>query len=109
MCRLSRNNGTSTSWNPKGLSRPVVGKLYLLHSTFIGRNGVATRISFVYLFEDTEKALELLQEAGLLRNVTPCPTCGRNMTVSKNGEAMDKCRWKCNKRNRSDRCTELEV
>jgi hypothetical protein len=31
MCRLSRNSGASTSWNPKGLSRPVAGKLYLLH------------------------------------------------------------------------------
>jgi hypothetical protein len=29
MCRLPRNSGASTSWNPKGLSRPVVGKLYL--------------------------------------------------------------------------------
>ena len=29
MCRLSRNSGASTSWNPKGLSRPVTGKLYL--------------------------------------------------------------------------------
>jgi hypothetical protein len=29
MCRLSRNLGASTSWNPKGLSRPVVGFLYL--------------------------------------------------------------------------------
>jgi hypothetical protein len=27
MCRLSRNSGASTSWNPKGLSRPVAGKL----------------------------------------------------------------------------------
>jgi hypothetical protein len=27
MCRLSRNPGTS--WNPKGLSRPVMGLLYL--------------------------------------------------------------------------------
>ena len=36
MCRLSRNSGASTSWNPKDLSRPVAGKLYLyltlLHS-----------------------------------------------------------------------------
>jgi hypothetical protein len=24
--------GASTFWNPKGLSRPVAGKLYLLHS-----------------------------------------------------------------------------
>jgi hypothetical protein len=28
MCRLSRNSGASTSRNPKGLSRPVAGKLY---------------------------------------------------------------------------------
>jgi hypothetical protein len=25
MCQLSRNLGASTSWNPKGLSRPVMG------------------------------------------------------------------------------------
>jgi hypothetical protein len=25
MCRLYRNLGASTSWNPKGLSRPVMG------------------------------------------------------------------------------------
>jgi hypothetical protein len=29
MCRLSRNLGASTFWNPKGLSRPVMGLLYL--------------------------------------------------------------------------------
>jgi hypothetical protein len=29
MCRLSRNLGDSTSWNPVGLSRPVMGLLYL--------------------------------------------------------------------------------
>jgi hypothetical protein len=29
MCRLSRNLGASTSWNPQGLSRPVMGLLYL--------------------------------------------------------------------------------
>jgi hypothetical protein len=27
MCQLSRNLGASTSWNPKGLSRPVQGLL----------------------------------------------------------------------------------
>jgi hypothetical protein len=32
-CRLSRNLGASTSWNPKGLSRPVMGLLYLFLST----------------------------------------------------------------------------
>jgi hypothetical protein len=30
MCRLSRNLGASTSWNPLGLSRPAMGLLYLL-------------------------------------------------------------------------------
>ena len=36
MCRLSWNLGTSTSWNPQGLCRPVMGLLYLLpfYSTF---------------------------------------------------------------------------
>jgi hypothetical protein len=29
MCRLSINLGASTSWNPKGLSRPVIGLPYL--------------------------------------------------------------------------------
>jgi hypothetical protein len=34
MCRVSRNLGASNSWNPKGLSRPVMGLLYLLiHSS----------------------------------------------------------------------------
>ena len=30
MCRLSWNPGDSTFWNPQGLSRPVMGLLYLL-------------------------------------------------------------------------------
>jgi len=29
MCRLSWNLGASTSWNPQGLPRPVMGLLYL--------------------------------------------------------------------------------
>jgi hypothetical protein len=29
MCRLSCNLGASTSWNPMGLSRPVMGLIYL--------------------------------------------------------------------------------
>jgi hypothetical protein len=37
---MSRNSGASASWNPKGLSRPVAGKLYLFalhnkHKSFI--------------------------------------------------------------------------
>jgi hypothetical protein len=34
ICRLSRNLGASTSWNPKGLSRPVMGLLYRLACRF---------------------------------------------------------------------------
>jgi len=30
MCRMSWNLGASTFWNPQGLSRPVMGLLYLL-------------------------------------------------------------------------------
>ena len=33
MCRMSWNLRPSTSWNPKGLSRPVMVYLYLLPST----------------------------------------------------------------------------
>jgi len=29
ICRLSRNLGAPTSWNPQGLCRPVLGLLYL--------------------------------------------------------------------------------
>ena len=35
MCRLFWNLGTSTSWNPQGLSRPVQGLLYLLPNLFV--------------------------------------------------------------------------
>jgi hypothetical protein len=33
MCRLSRNLETSASWNPQGLSRPVMVLLYLQYKT----------------------------------------------------------------------------
>jgi hypothetical protein len=36
MCRVSWNLGASTSWNPKGLSRPVMGMLYLYLSYLQG-------------------------------------------------------------------------
>jgi hypothetical protein len=29
MCRLSKNLGASTSWDPKGLSRPAMGLLFI--------------------------------------------------------------------------------
>jgi hypothetical protein len=36
MCRLSRNLGASTSWNPAGLSRLVMGLLYLFTYVYRG-------------------------------------------------------------------------
>jgi len=35
VCRLSWNLGASTSWNPQGLSRPVMGLLYLYLYSFL--------------------------------------------------------------------------
>jgi hypothetical protein len=32
MCWISRNSGASTSWKPKGLSKPAEGKLYYFYS-----------------------------------------------------------------------------
>jgi hypothetical protein len=64
--------------------------------SLVGRNGVASRMLFAYLFEDNEKALGFLQEAVLLRNVMPCPKYGRNMTLGKSRQTTDKCCWKCN-------------
>jgi hypothetical protein len=45
--RLSRNLGASTSWNPVGLSRPVVGLLYLFFYlfTFIFHNSLENIVS----------------------------------------------------------------
>jgi len=40
MCRLSWNLGASNFWNPLGLSRPVMGLLYLL-LLYDGHNGYA--------------------------------------------------------------------
>jgi len=40
MCRLSWNLGALTFWNPQGLSRPVMGLLYLLPSQQIHINKI---------------------------------------------------------------------
>jgi hypothetical protein len=34
-CRLSRNLGASSSWNAKGLSRPVMGLLFFIMTLYI--------------------------------------------------------------------------
>jgi len=38
MCRLSGNLGASTSWNPQGLRRPIMGLLYLLPLPAVGEH-----------------------------------------------------------------------
>jgi len=44
-CRLSWNLGASSSWNPMGLSRPVIELLYLLRkSSFIGWVGIISKL-----------------------------------------------------------------
>ena len=49
MCRLSWNLGASASWNPQGLSRPVMGLLYLyrhLHNSCRYHRDVRSRSGF---------------------------------------------------------------
>jgi hypothetical protein len=60
MCRLSRNLGTSTSWNPVGLSRPVMGLLYLYLYVLVYitailkvRNNSALKVLALTLFKVT--------------------------------------------------------
>ena len=51
MCRLSWNLGASTSWNPQGLSRPVMGLLYLLPLTSAGiKNDWSPSYTIPYAF-----------------------------------------------------------
>jgi hypothetical protein len=49
MCRLSRNLGASTSWTPQGLSRPVMGLLYLFT--------IYMKTIFVHQFSDDLRKL----------------------------------------------------
>ena len=57
MCRLSWNLGTSTSWNPQGLSRPVMGLLYLIYI-------------YIYIYIYTHIHILLRIQQIMLRNTT---------------------------------------
>ena len=46
MCRLSWNLGTSTSWNPQGLFRPLLGLVYLFTERSIERSVLASSREF---------------------------------------------------------------
>jgi hypothetical protein len=48
MCRLSRNSEASTSWNPKGLSRAVAGKLYLYLLLYVYNTQAYWKLPFKY-------------------------------------------------------------
>jgi len=47
MCRLSWNLGASTSWNPQGMSRPVMGLFYLVGNEIQKARALA-ETQFVY-------------------------------------------------------------
>jgi hypothetical protein len=63
MCRLSRNSGASSSWNPKGLSRPVAGKLYLYCSFTLlvsfHQSSILTPLSAMLLLTEAPKGKAL--------------------------------------------------
>jgi hypothetical protein len=65
MCRLSWNLAASTFWNPQGLSRPVMGLLYLhlfAHdevSVILEFDGSITTQNYLYLIHTSAKTLNL--------------------------------------------------
>jgi hypothetical protein len=61
MCRLSRNLGASTFWNPQGLSRPVQG---LLTFTF-------TSVTWPLVLENGGRGHVLAVCCGIVREETP--------------------------------------
>jgi hypothetical protein len=50
MCRLSRKSRASASWNPKGLSRPVAGKLYLLLPVL--KQNIHSLVTKIFAFQE---------------------------------------------------------
>jgi hypothetical protein len=50
VCRLSRNLGASTSWNPKGLSRPVQGLLYLTNNCNNNNGHIKSKNHRMYIY-----------------------------------------------------------
>jgi len=70
MCQLSCNLGASTSWNPQGLSRPVMGLLYLyLLPTYRGKyvsNWIILYLAyFLTMTTVTVSYLQLLEYRGI--------------------------------------------
>jgi hypothetical protein len=72
MCRLSRNLEASTFWSTKGLSRPVMGLLYLLPRVKPVYNGTASHQNFSVigifpLIDVFEFKLKILEPVNVFR------------------------------------------
>jgi hypothetical protein len=107
MCQLSRNSGVSSSWNPKDLSRPVAGKLYLylffiasiawisvtvVHKPrcksiyyffriIIPNLFLSTLLPLHVLFQNCEK--RLLASSSLFRRLFVCPSAFNNSAATR--------------------------
>jgi hypothetical protein len=58
MCRLSRNLGASTSWNPKGPPTPVMGLLYLTNPLLFTAGSRLLNIQVHHLFSGFRRDAE---------------------------------------------------
>jgi hypothetical protein len=84
MCRLSWNLGTSNSWNPLGLSRPVMGLLYLYfnistYSEHMHNSDKLVSQSVVYFLTMTEH----FNQVGILHKTNCLRTAGALQSFSK--------------------------
>jgi hypothetical protein len=58
MCGMSGNLGASNSWDPQGLSRPVMGLLYLY---LYSNNHSGKNITFKGFFEQIKRKLNVIE------------------------------------------------
>jgi hypothetical protein len=70
----------------------------------VGADGFPTTLFFGFLFSDHEKAIKLLQECGVLKRETLCPTCGSNVSLWRSDSVIDKFHWRCRKGKRGQQC-----
>ena len=84
MCRLSWNLGASTSWNPQGLFRPVMGLLYLLHSHIGSCLMLCSSSPWLSRFAETASFFWHNQWTGISRG------CWRSHKYK-----CTACRWQC--------------
>jgi hypothetical protein len=90
MCRLSWNLGASTSWNPQGLSRPVMGLLYLYLYVMIKSS--LHRLYIQQLFMSNAKATDRGPSRVATSFLLNWPT--HDWTIGAT-EAVVHIRWRC--------------